>query len=141
IPLTVPWGLANAASLAATPAGLLLALRDHLARPDVSRRTAYHVYDWIHQLPTRAHMEQESQRQPYEVLIEKSLAYQFRRQAQGAAQEQAGDLAGRLAAFSRHQAEEPAALIEAFLGVAEFLARRGRARQADDPAKGEVGHG
>ena len=141
IPLTVPWGLDNAASLAEIPAGLLLALRDHLAHPNVSRRTAYHVYDWIRQLPTRAHMEQESQRQPYEALIEKSLAYQFHRQAQGAAQEQARDLAGRLAAFSRHQAEEPAALIEAFLGVAEFLARRGRARQEALPKEEVPTHG
>lgn len=145
IPLTVPWGLDNAASpdktLADTPAGLVLALRDHLACPEVSRRAAYHVYDWIHQLPTRAYMEKESQRQPYEALIEESLVYQFCRQAQGAAKEQAGDLAQRLAAFSRQQPEEPATLIEAFLGVAEFLARRGRARRVRESEKEVPAHG
>jgi CRISPR-associated protein Cmr2 len=136
IPLTVPWGLKNAASLAETPAGLLLALRDHLARPDVSRRTAYHVYDWIHELPHAADMQDG-----FASLIKESLVYQFRRQAKEGAKGDAARLGAQLADLALGQGADLAAFIERFLGVAEFLARRGRAPQADDPAKGEVGHG
>jgi CRISPR-associated protein Cmr2 len=136
IPLTMPWGLANAASLAETPAGLLLALRDHLARPDVSRRTAYHVYDWIHELPCAADMQDG-----FASLIRESLVYQFPRQAREGAKGDAAKLGAQLADLALRQGANLADFIERVLGVAEFLARRGRARQADDPPKEEVDHG
>lgn len=113
--LTAKWG---------EPVALLLALRDFLADEAVSRRAAYHSLQWLRDLP-----EPNGDAE----MLEKLLAYQFKRQAQKPALERHSPelLARRLAKLTvdpeRKSPQSRLAWLANFLSVAEFLARETRA--------------
>jgi CRISPR-associated protein Cmr2 len=106
--LTAKWGEAL---------GALKAVCDFLVNPKVSRRAVYNTIEWVEDLP------------PGDAgLIEKLLAYQLERQAEGEVARKAPELARQLitVAFNRSllpQGAEPAAWLKDFLIGAEFLAR------------------
>lgn len=111
--LTAGWG---------EPLALLIAMRDFLADPEVSRRAAYHCQLWLKDLPAEAGQGE---------LLATLLAHQFSQQSGGAGTAQRHDTAGlaqrlaKLAMDAGAQLGEPATdWVENFLGVAEFLARR-----------------
>lgn len=108
--LTAQWG---------EPVALLQDLRGFLAAEGVSRRAAYHTLQWLdaNELP-----------QPLQTdMLQSLLAYQFDRQAQGAARAQAAPLAQRLTALTLQQPEgKQTEWLRHFISVAEFLAREVR---------------
>jgi CRISPR-associated protein Cmr2 len=110
--LTAKWG---------EPLGALQALCDFLADPNVSHRAVYNTLEWIEDLP------------PGDAnLIERLLAYQFERQAEGeSARKLAPELAQRLinVAFDSNllpKDAKPIDWLRDFLIGAEFLAREVR---------------
>ena len=109
--LTAKWG---------EPVALLQDLRQFLAHGDVSRRAAYHTLEWLdaQTLPTP---EGDG------AMLQSLLAYQFDRQAQGAAKGQAAPLAQRLTELTLAQpAKVRITWLRNFISVAEFLAREVR---------------
>lgn len=122
------------------PMPLLRRLRDALAG-DLGRRAAYHIQDWLEQLPAPAMMKGQ-----YQSLLRASLAQQLGRQWSGEVNEAArkglDDLAGQLAALAAAQASPPEFLRD-FITTAEFLARESRAEAAarrSPAAAQEVAH-
>jgi CRISPR-associated protein Cmr2 len=103
------------------PLRLFEALRAFLMQEDVSRRAAYHVAEWLHDLPTDARAPSAS-----------LLAYQMARQARGeASKSQARDLARRLVELAFDDRERvpgtrPLDWLGDFMSAAEFLAREQR---------------
>lgn len=103
------------------PLNLFNALRGLLAREDVSRRAAYHLVDWLDDVPP-------DQRE----LVKTLLAYQMQRQCDSAeAKEQVAKLVPQLVdlAFdtNRHLGKvTPLAWLANFMLAAEFLARETR---------------
>ena len=102
------------------PLDLLVALRDFLGGPGVSRRAAYHCLVWLKDLPRDAGPE----------MLGDLLAYQFERQ--GGARGQAVELGKRLAVLAVERPDWQAWLAD-FINVAEFLARE--ARRPDVPGQ------
>lgn len=78
--LTSRWQLPDQdfSTLAATPMGLLIELKQALADPAFSRRAAYLIQTWLPQLPPP---EQFAELATYARMLESNLAYQFQRQA------------------------------------------------------------
>ena len=106
--LTDKWG---------EPVELLQALRSFLAAEGVSRRAAYHTLQWLdaRQLPVP---------DGDGAMLEQLLAYQFARQARGAAKNQAPLLVQRLTALCLQKpAVQRIEWLRNFIAVAEFLAR------------------
>ncbi|MDW8336751.1 MAG: type III-B CRISPR-associated protein Cas10/Cmr2 [Tepidimonas sp.] len=102
------------------PLRLLHELRLFLQSDEVSRRAAYHLTEWLHDVPAQA-----------EDLVSSLLAYQMARQARGQAREQAPDLAQRLVKLAfdseKHpEAAQPLQWLANFMLAAEFLARSSR---------------
>ncbi|MDT8407923.1 MAG: type III-B CRISPR-associated protein Cas10/Cmr2 [Methylococcales bacterium] len=107
------------------PVNVLIALRDFLVQDGVSRRAVYHILDWLdeHQLPENAFDNGMAQT---------LLQYQLDRQAQGAAKDQAPDLALRLVTLALAWSDEKRIeKMRNLLAVAEFLARA--VRTGDQP--------
>jgi CRISPR-associated protein Cmr2 len=109
--LTAKWG---------EPLAVLGALCDFLADPKVSRRAVYNTLEWIEDLPPGD-----------AILLEKLLAYQLQRQAEGESARKAPQLAERLirVAFDPSlvpSGAEPRDWLKNFLIGAEFLAREVR---------------
>ncbi|RJX26924.1 MAG: type III-B CRISPR-associated protein Cas10/Cmr2 [Desulfurivibrio sp.] len=134
VELTCPWLFdpsrnEKAASLAASPMGLLIALRNAFAFPDLSRRAAYIIQDWVTKLPEAALLAETAN---YGEMLAVNLAYQFKRQSKGKTAEERHASLGRelaslaLAVQDRSGRDNPAAFITDFIAVAEFLAREGR---------------
>jgi CRISPR-associated protein Cmr2 len=97
---------------------LLEEMREFLAREDVSRRAVYHASEWLERLPDAGgRLDKE--------MLGAVLAYQFRRQSERGAKEQASDLARRLALVAAEQSK-PKYWLTNFLHVADFLAREQR---------------
>lgn len=114
--LTAKWG---------EPVAVLQALQSFLADPGVSRRAAYHCLQWLdaNELP-----------QPLPAdMLHSLLAYQFDRQATGAARAQAPALAQRLSALALQPGHGIDWLCQC-ISVAEFLAREVRHPIALQPA-------
>jgi len=107
--LSLDWG---------APVELLQRVRRFLSDPAVSRRAVYHTLEWLTHLPVNGG-------KPDRVMLERLLAYQLHRQAEGQAREQAAPLAADLAAQAL-RAPNAREWLENFLGVAEFLAREQR---------------
>jgi CRISPR-associated protein Cmr2 len=107
--LSLDWG---------APVELLQRVRRFLSDPAVSRRAVYHTLEWLTHLPVNGG-------KPDRVMLERLLAYQLHRQAEGQAREQAAPLAADLAAQAL-RAPNARDWLENFLGVAEFLAREQR---------------
>jgi CRISPR-associated protein Cmr2 len=111
------------------PLRLFEDLRSFLASDDVSRRAAYHLVDWLHEVPPDA-----------SDLAESMLAYQMARQSGDKAKALAPGLAQRLVALAFDPAQRPADALPLpwladFMMAAEFLARAQRhAGQAEAPA-------
>ena len=108
--LTAKWG---------EPVALLNDLRGFLAAEGVSRRAAYHTLQWLdgNELPQPLQSD----------MLQSLLAYQFDRQAQGAACAQAVPLAQRLSAQTLQQPQgKQIEWLRHFISVAEFLAREVR---------------
>jgi len=107
------------------PLRLFNELRGFLARADVSRRAAYHVAEWLHDVPADAE------------LAATMLGYQMARQCRQSAGEAPG-LAQRLVALAFDAAQRPAdaaplAWLASFMMAAEFLAREQRHAHAAEP--------
>jgi CRISPR-associated protein Cmr2 len=125
--VTLKWG---------EPVQLLVALRDFLADPAVSRRAVYNSLEWLKDLPPDAPPE----------MLETLLAYQLKRQtaSTGAWHYHDGEvLAARLATEAMNQ-KEPLAWLARFMGVAEFLAREtrtpaGNRQDKRQPSESEAG--
>jgi CRISPR-associated protein Cmr2 len=102
---------------------LLVALRDFLADPAVSRRAVYNSLEWLKDLPTDAPQE----------MLGTLLAYQLKRQTASAVawKEHDGErVAARLAQEAVKQKDRLGWLAR-FMGVAEFLAREARAPEVN----------
>lgn len=103
------------------PLNLFDALRRLLAREDVSRRAAYHLVDWLNDVPPD---------QPE--MVKSLLAYQMQRQCDSTqAQQQVAELVPRLVGLAfddtqRPHKVEPLAWLADFMLAAEFLAREER---------------
>ena len=108
--LTAKWG---------EPVALLMALREFLAAPGVSRRAVYAAHEWLVDLPEPAGDG---------AMLQSLLAYQFNRQSRDAdANRQAPSLAQRLTELALGQGEgQRLDWIQNFMSVAEFLARESR---------------
>ena len=127
-------GLDPTQGLDSTPIGLLLRLREALAQPQLSRRVAYLVQDWLPHLPPPGAFKDPAL---YEKLLADNLAYQFGRQGEQDKQ-RASDLGrglGKLAVTladsstgATDNAHSATDIIRDFLSVAEFLAREGRTK-------------
>ena len=107
------------------PVSLLLAARDFLADPDVSRRAVYNSLDWLKDLP-----EPDGDG----AMLEKLLAYQLARQTQRKTSLDHHDVPGlarRLTDLALQQPGSRLKWLANFLAVAEFLAREGRS--SDEP--------
>jgi CRISPR-associated protein Cmr2 len=107
--LTAKWG---------EPLEVLLAPRDFLAEPAVSRRAVYNSLVWLKDLPSDASAD----------MLGNLLAYQFKRQTTGnhAWGKHHGDhLCQRIAALAC-QEKDRIKWLTSFMGVAEFLAREAR---------------
>jgi CRISPR-associated protein Cmr2 len=112
--VTLKWG---------EPVKLLVALRDFLADPAVSRRAVYNSLEWLKDLPTDAPQE----------MLGTLLAYQLKRQTASAVawKEHDGErVATRLAEEAVKQKDRLGWLAR-FMGVAEFLAREARAPEVN----------
>jgi len=116
------------------PLRLFDELRQFFARDDVSRRAAYHVAEWLHEVPADA-----------PDLAAAMLGYQMARQCQAESKHEAPALAQRLVtlAFDDRQRSAntvPLAWLSHFMMAAEFLAREqrharaGQSRTAGAPA-------
>jgi len=123
--LTAKWG---------EPLRLLIRLRDFLAEPATSRRAVYNVLRWLPDMP-------EPDDPASETMLAELLAYQFQRQCGKKTTREhhhLPDLAKELVEQAKQHVEQAAedgrrqasakAWLADFLGVAEFLAREGRAR-------------
>jgi len=122
--VTLKWG---------EPVQLLVALRDFLADPAVSRRAVYNSLEWLKDLPPDAPPE----------MLETLLAYQLKRQTSSTDAWQYHDgegLAKRLGAEAVNQSERLAWLAR-FMGVAEFLARETRATAGSGQRSALQSHG
>lgn len=107
--VTAKWG---------EPMDVLLALRDFLADPAVSRRAVYNSLVWLTDLPPDASVE----------MLGRLLAYQFRRQTSRSEtwEHHKGDeLCHRIAALACKE-HDRLDWLSRFMGVAEFLAREVR---------------
>jgi CRISPR-associated protein Cmr2 len=107
--LTAKWG---------EPMDVLLALRNFLAEPAVSRRTVYNSLAWLKDLPSDASAN----------MLGKLLAYQFKRQTAGETawhKHNGSTLCQRIAALAC-QEKDRLDWLTRFMGVAEFLAREAR---------------
>lgn len=133
--LTLPWRLAGGGdqhhwpALSATPMGKLLALRDALADPTVSRRIAYIAQQWLPSLPGVNDFDDPAS---YAQMLGDTLAYQFQRQGGKDKAALGRDLANmvmELRTMDAFSQQSPTAILESFLGVAEFLAREGRTNE------------
>jgi CRISPR-associated protein Cmr2 len=108
------------------PLRLFDELRGFLARDEVSRRAAYHVAEWLHDVPADAG------------LAAAMLGYQMARQCRGEAAAQAPVLARRLVALAFDDAQRPPGTpsltwLADFMMAAEFLAREQRHAGAAPP--------
>jgi len=131
------WPAALEGSLEETPMGQLIRLRERFGGPGLSRRAAYITQGWLADIPVGS------------PALSAMLGYQLRRQTQGSdADKKVAESIGRAVAelalavypapgpgedFSSATRERPArvrSFVEAFLGVAEFLGREGRVRNA-----------
>ena len=126
--LTSRWQLPNQdfSTLAATPMGLLMELKQALTDPGFSRRVAYLIQTWLPQLPPP---EQFTDPATYAGMLEDNLAFQFQRQGGEAV------LGRKLATYAIRasaSASSPTTTqrIRDLLTVAEFLARESRAGTA-----------
>lgn len=110
--LTAKWG---------EPLAVLMALRDFLADPAVSRRAVYNSLAWLQDLPPDASEE----------MLGSLLAYQFKRQTskhETWERCKGSELCNRIAKLACHKQEvDRLDWLEFFMGVAEFLAREARA--------------
>jgi CRISPR-associated protein Cmr2 len=107
--LTAKWG---------EPLDVLLALRNFLAEPVVSRRAVYNSLLWLTDLPPDAQAD----------MLGNLLAYQFKRQTSGEAvwhTHNGSTLCRRIAALGC-QEHDRLDWLSRFMGVAEFLAREAR---------------
>lgn len=105
------------------PLRLFDALRGFLARDEVSRRAAYHVAEWLHDVPADAG------------LAATMLGYQMERQCRGEAAGQARELARRLVEIAFDDTQRlsqvlPLQWLADFMMAAEFLAREQRHARA-----------
>ncbi|NIR31098.1 MAG: type III-B CRISPR-associated protein Cas10/Cmr2, partial [Gammaproteobacteria bacterium] len=108
VSLVAPWYFGGqdptALALADTPMGVLIRLRDFLAREGVSRRAAYHTFEWLRQLPRK-----DEVRAGYRRLVEDNLRYQLRRQAEKEeAKNEAAEVAAALTSVTFESAEDRA---------------------------------
>ena len=123
--LTSRWQLPDQdfTTLAATPMGLLIELKQALADPAFSRRAAYLVQTWLPQLPPPAEFTDPA---AYAGMLGSNLAYQFQRQGGEAT------LGRKLATYAIQASADASSpttatqRIHEFLTVAEFLARESR---------------
>jgi CRISPR-associated protein Cmr2 len=103
-----------------TPMGLLIQTRNLFREPDMSRRAAYIMQDWLRQMPA----------QPPEGMLQQSLAYQFARQ--GANRNEHQHLGGELARLAEREGASKEGenkvkdYLHGLLAVAEFFARTAR---------------
>jgi CRISPR-associated protein Cmr2 len=109
--LTAKWG---------EPLNVLLALRNFLAGPAVSRRAVYNSLLWLKDLPPDASAD----------MLGSLLAYQFNRQTshdEAWKRHDGPGLCNRIAALACKESEEERLdWLSRFMGVAEFLARAKR---------------
>lgn len=128
--LTAPWFVEVDPGDATRPrpgtVGLLLRLRNALNDPDMSRRAAYLVSDWIRLLPTAESMGDAGL---HAEMLAKNLAFQLRRQCRGQRRyeglgEELVTLAQRARGRTGDQGEAP--FLGTFMAVAEFFMREGR---------------
>jgi len=140
--LTAPWLVGAESAEAKRPQlgsmGLLLKMRDALNDPDMSRRAAYIIGDWIGHLPDAGTMGDETL---HTDMLAKNLAFQLRRQCQGKPRyEELGEELVSLAirAQGRTGEEEDKQFIKTFIAVAEFFMREGRVESTGEHK--EVGH-
>lgn len=115
---------------------VIIELRDVLADADgLSRRSAYLIQDWVHGLPLPEQFGgAEDARDEYRLLLEKTLAHQFERQAGKNMKDKVRTLAGKIASLAmaakkRGNADDPRVFIRDLVAVAEFVAREGRTDQ------------
>jgi CRISPR-associated protein Cmr2 len=100
------------------PMDVLLALRNFLAEPAVSRRAVYNSLTWLKDLPPDASAD----------MLENLLAYQFKRQTAGETAwhtHNGSTLCQRIAELGC-QEHDRLDWLSRFMGVAEFLAREAR---------------
>jgi CRISPR-associated protein Cmr2 len=136
IHFTSPWRLDGFRRNAAdTAMGVLVRLRDAFAK-ELSRRAAYHVVSWLPGMPPRPGTDATLSAEQYGGLLLENLRHQFRRQRADKRANPAGldALAADLVDVALESKDEPARYLEQAVGVAEFLAREGRAGPAAGPA-------
>ena len=132
VELTCPWWTHSGSQSNMSSMETLIELRDALARKDLSRRAPYIIQEWIRSMPSREHFADEGNDvSRLGELLEKTLSYQFRRQAKPAAAGMVSAIAERLAVLSmaaqgRTNSSDVTVFIRDFLAVAEFFAREGR---------------
>lgn len=125
VKLACPWFINpdNPESLLDSPMGQMIRLIVALAQPDMSRRAAYNIQDWLRQLPDESLFKENPLL--YKSLLQKSLEYPLRRQNQGIVQ--CHDLAKSLVELGMKVQHQPVTdFISHFIGIAEFLARESR---------------
>jgi CRISPR-associated protein Cmr2 len=96
---------------------LLVALLGFLRTEGVSRRAVYNSLEWLEDLPDPGDAPE---------MLEKLLAYQLGRQADGSAKAHAPALASRLAKLAADGRANGHRRLADFMQVAEFLAREVR---------------
>lgn len=111
-----------------TPVGVLLWLRDVLAREGMSRRAAYTVLQWLSPLSGPKEVAD------LEGLLSRNLAWQLQRQWSGKediSQEmrELGEALAEVSLSMGSKGREPVKFLAGLFQVAEFLAREGRARK------------
>ena len=107
------------------PVALLIAMRNFLADPGVSRRAVYNSLEWLKDLPEPVGDG---------AMLEQLLAHQLARQTERKTIQDHHDLPGlarRLTALALQQPSRRLDWLQNCLSVAEFLAREGR--HADEP--------
>lgn len=114
------------------PLRLFEDLRAFFQRDDVSRRAAYHITEWLHDVPATD-----------SALVQHLLTHQIKRQAKDAAQALVPDLVRRLVELAYDDAQRPqgeAALpwLAHFMMAAEFLAREVRGAKSAAQPQGEA---
>lgn len=131
VELTSPWFSADRSMepLGETPIGLLIRLQRAFGTRDLSRRASFLVQEWVRGLPREEiHRERGPSSGPYEEMLGRNLAYQFRRQGKEGADFRplAALLAGVSCRLGSRIGAGPAEVAARLLAVAEFLGRESR---------------
>jgi len=132
IELTCPW-FANDSLTGPSAVETLLRLRNLMASKKMSRRAVYLAREWARDLPSEEiFLRAKASPEQFRSMIEKTLAWQFRRQAGAGAGDKAAEVAGQIVSLAmavqgRTCREKPTDFIIDFMSVGEFLAREGRA--------------